>query len=207
MVSGTVIGCTRRVDDLTDPYLASAYLSATATRNEMPAFGARLSWLRSVVRARHSVLLGTWAVDSVGGIAEPVYYPVRPAAPISIACLGIIQREVDECPSFSSLAVTRQTHRVGMVESPPDRPAAASELAEALGGQTECFYYAFGEFDIVTIMELPDDAAAGRVLSLAVTSSGRVKSLRTHRLISAEEAPDMFSKAQAAVAVYKVPGG
>ncbi len=92
-----------------------------------------------------------------------------------------------------------------MVETPPDRPAAASELAEALGGQTECFYYAFGEFDIVTIMELPDDAAAA-ALSLAVTSSGRVKSLRTHRLISAEEAPDMFSKAQAAVAVYKVPG-
>ena len=93
-----------------------------------------------------------------------------------------------------------------MVATPPDRPAAASELAEALGGHAECFYYAFGEFDIVTIMELPDDAAAA-ALSLAVTSSGRVKSLRTHRLISAEEAPAMFSKAQAAVAVYKVPGG
>ncbi len=30
------------------------------------------------------------------------------------------------------------------------------------------------------IMDLPDDAAAA-ALSLAVTSSGRVKSLRTHR--------------------------
>ena len=26
-----------------------------------------------------------------------------------------------------------------MVETPPDRPAAAKELAEALGGTTECF--------------------------------------------------------------------
>ena len=53
--------------------------------------------------------------------------------------------------------------------------------------------HAFGEFDLVTIMDLPDDAAAA-ALSLAVTSSGRVKSLRTHRLISAEGAPEMFSK-------------
>jgi uncharacterized protein with GYD domain len=92
-----------------------------------------------------------------------------------------------------------------MVATPPDRPAAAKELAEALGGTTECFYYAFGEFDLVTIMDLPDDAAAA-ALSLAVTSSGRVKSLRTHRLISAEKTPEMFSKAQAAVASYKVAG-
>jgi uncharacterized protein with GYD domain len=93
-----------------------------------------------------------------------------------------------------------------MVEAPPDRPGAASELAAALGGEVECFYYAFGAFDIVTIMDLPDDAAAA-ALSLAVTSSGRVKDLRTHRLISADEAPAMFTKAQTAVAVYEVPGG
>jgi uncharacterized protein with GYD domain len=93
-----------------------------------------------------------------------------------------------------------------MVEKPPDRPGAASDLAEALGGQMESFYFAFGEFDIVTIMDLPDDAAAA-ALSLAVTSSGRVKSIRTHRLIAAEEASAMFSKAQTAVGAYKVPGG
>lgn len=93
-----------------------------------------------------------------------------------------------------------------MIETPPDRPGAATKLAEALGGKTECFYYAFGEFDIVTIFELPDDAAAA-ALSLAVTSTGRVKNLRTHRLISAEEAPAMFAQAKTAVSSYEVPGG
>ena len=93
----------------------------------------------------------------------------------------------------------------GMIETPPDRAGAAAKLAEALGGTTECFYYAFGEFDLVTIMELPDDAAAA-ALSLAVTSSGRVKRLSTHRLISAEEAPAMFEQAKTAVASYEVPG-
>ena len=89
----------------------------------------------------------------------------------------------------------------GMIETPPDRAGAAAKLAEALGGTTECFYYAFGEFDLVTIMELPDAA-----LSLAVTSSGRVKRLSTHRLSSAEEAPAMFEQAKTAVASYEVPG-
>ena len=93
-----------------------------------------------------------------------------------------------------------------MIETPPDRPSAAAKLAEALGGSTDCFYFAFGEFDLVTIMDLPDDAAAA-ALSLAVTSTGRVKSLKTHRLISAEEAPAMFAHAQTAVGSYEVPGG
>jgi uncharacterized protein with GYD domain len=94
----------------------------------------------------------------------------------------------------------------GMIAAPPDRPHAAAKLSEALGGTTDCFYYAFGEFDIVTIMDLPDDAAAA-ALSLAVTSTGRVKDLRTHRLISSEEAPAMFAAAQKAVGSYEVPGG
>jgi uncharacterized protein with GYD domain len=93
-----------------------------------------------------------------------------------------------------------------MIETPPDRPAAAAKLAEGLGGSMDCFYYAFGEFDLVTIMELPDDAAAA-ALSLAVTSTGRVKDLRTHRLVGGEEAPAMFAAAQKAVGVYEVPGG
>jgi uncharacterized protein with GYD domain len=92
------------------------------------------------------------------------------------------------------------------IETPPDRPNAAAKLAERLGGKADCFYYAFGEFDIVTIFDLPDDAAAA-ALSLAVTSTGRVKSLRTHRLIDADEAPAMFAHAKEAVSAYQVPGG
>jgi len=58
----------------------------------------------------------------------------------------------------------------------------------------------------VTIMDLPDDSAAA-ALSLAVTSTGRVKDLRTHRLIAPDEAQAMFSQAQKAVGAYEVPGG
>jgi uncharacterized protein with GYD domain len=94
----------------------------------------------------------------------------------------------------------------GMIETPPDRPGAAVKLAEALGGSVDCFYLAFGEFDLVTIMDLPDDAAAA-ALSIGVTSTGRVASLTTHRLLDASETPAMFARAKAAVASYEVPGG
>ena len=109
-------------------------------------------------------------------------------------------------PKFLILASYTSEAWNKMIQDPPDRPGAAGQLAEALGGGMECFYFAFGEFDIVTILDLPDDAAAAAV-SLAVTSSGRVKSIRTHRLIAADEAPDMFAKAKTAVATYQVPGG
>ena len=53
-----------------------------------------------------------------------------------------------------------------MIDAPRAPPGAAAKLAEALGGQAECvFDDAFGEFDIVTMMELPRRRSGGRGLS------------------------------------------
>jgi uncharacterized protein with GYD domain len=109
-------------------------------------------------------------------------------------------------PKYLILASYTDEAWRGMIETPPDRPGAAVKLAEALGGSVECFYLAFGEFDLVTIMDLPDDAAAA-ALSIGVTGSGRVRRLRTHRLLEASEAPAMFAKARDTVGSYQVPGG
>jgi uncharacterized protein with GYD domain len=92
-----------------------------------------------------------------------------------------------------------------LLQAPQDRPSAAAELAKSLGGTVECFYYALGEFDFVTIMDLPDDEAA-EALSLAVTSSGRVKDIVAHRLFDADQAATMFGRAKSAVGGYQVPG-
>jgi uncharacterized protein with GYD domain len=92
-----------------------------------------------------------------------------------------------------------------LLQAPQDRPSAAAELAKSLGGDVECFYYALGEFDFATIMDLPDDEAAG-ALCLAVTASGRVKEITSHRLFDGEQSADMFSKARAAVSGYRPPG-
>ena len=47
-----------------------------------------------------------------------------------------------------------------LVNEPQDRSAAARELADSLGGKLLGFWYAFGEFDGVFLMEAPDNASA-----------------------------------------------
>lgn len=54
------------------------------------------------------------------------------------------------------------------IEDSPSRLDDARELAESLGGKLTDFYLTFGEYDIVTVSEMPDDETAAQfVLSVA----------------------------------------
>jgi uncharacterized protein with GYD domain len=80
------------------------------------------------------------------------------------------------------------------------RRDAIAALAESAGGRLECFYFAFGERDVFTVVELPDNQSAAAV-SLAVNASGSV-STRTVVLLDPEE---MDAAAQRSVD-YRRPG-
>jgi uncharacterized protein with GYD domain len=54
-----------------------------------------------------------------------------------------------------------------MVENPQDRSRAAAEVAESLGAKLTDFYFAFGEFDVVFLLEAPDNATAA-ALAMAI---------------------------------------
>ena len=58
-----------------------------------------------------------------------------------------------------------------LLSEPQDRSAAAREVAESLGGKLLGFWFAFGEFDGVFLMEAPDNASAA-ALSMAVGAGG-----------------------------------
>jgi len=109
-------------------------------------------------------------------------------------------------PKYLYLASYTRDAWKGMIESPPDRAGAIARLTESVGGSTDAVFWAFGEFDVVVLADLPDDSAAAAV-SVAVTSSGRIAGCRTHRLVTMEEAPAMLASARAAVAAYERPGG
>jgi uncharacterized protein with GYD domain len=65
------------------------------------------------------------------------------------------------------------------------RHGVVQDAVKALGGTLEAFYFAFGDDDVVGIMELPDnETAAG--FALETSSSGRV-SVSTTVLITPEE--------------------
>jgi len=58
-------------------------------------------------------------------------------------------------------------------------------MAEGLGGHLESFDFAFGEDDVYTIVELPDNKTAAAV-ALAVNSTGHT-GVRTVVLMTPEE--------------------
>jgi uncharacterized protein with GYD domain len=89
-----------------------------------------------------------------------------------------------------------------LVNEPQDRSAAAREVAESLGGKLLGFWFAFGEFDGVFLMDAPDNASAA-ALAMAVGAGGAV-SVETTVLLDMDEAQEAMRKAGAAT--YRPPG-
>jgi uncharacterized protein with GYD domain len=90
-----------------------------------------------------------------------------------------------------------------LVNQPVDRSSAAREVAESLGGKLLGFWYAFGEFDGVFLMEAPDNASAA-ALAMAVGAGGALSNIETTVLLDMDEAQEAMRKA--AAATYRPPG-
>ena len=90
-----------------------------------------------------------------------------------------------------------------LLDQPQDRSAAAREMADSLGGKLLGFWYAFGEFDGVFLMEAPDNASAAAV-AMAVGASGALSDIETTVLLDMDEAQEAMRKA--AGATYRPPG-
>jgi uncharacterized protein with GYD domain len=71
---------------------------------------------------------------------------------------------------------------------------------QALGGKVEAFYYAFGDTDVITIVDLPDNVKAAAV-ALATAGSGTVR-IRTTPLLTVED----VDKALEVKIQYRAPG-
>ena len=102
--------------------------------------------------------------------------------------------------SYSSDAIK------AMVANPTDREAAARELIEALGGKLHHLFFAFGEYDVVCLIEGPDDMfmMAG---AATVGSSGTISASKTTKLMSSAEAMSALKKAGEVSSAYAAPHG
>ncbi len=81
------------------------------------------------------------------------------------------------------------------------RRAVVEKACSSVGGKLDALYYSFGETDVVTIMDLPDNVTAAGV-ALLVAASGTID-IKTTVLLTPEEV-------DAAVKVggdYRPPGG
>ena len=91
-----------------------------------------------------------------------------------------------------------------LVQNPQNRLEAIRPVVERLGGRVISFDYAFGDYDVVAIMEAPDNVSAA-ALAMAVGSGGALRDYKTTVLLSMEEAMEAMRKA--GDAGYRPPGG
>ena len=98
--------------------------------------------------------------------------------------------------SYSSSSVA------AMVAHPTDRAAAIRTVLKRMGGKLQGMWFSFGEFDVVAVIELPDNVDAAAV-AMAIGATGSVADYRTTPLLTTAQAKEAMEKA--AGAGYKPP--
>ena len=89
-----------------------------------------------------------------------------------------------------------------MVHNPQDRSEAIKTPVEKLGGKVERFWMAFGEYDVVGVVEMPDNVAAA-AFAMAVEAGGACSNVKTTPLMSTQEGIEAMRKA--ATCGYRAP--
>jgi uncharacterized protein with GYD domain len=89
------------------------------------------------------------------------------------------------------------------VKNPQNRIDVIRPVIERLGGRIECAYFAFGDYDVIGIMEMPDNVSAA-AFSLAGSAGGGIKAVKTTPLLTIDEGIEAMRKA--AGAGYRPPG-
>ena len=107
-------------------------------------------------------------------------------------------------PHYLLQVAYEPTAIAALIASPQDRTEAIRPVVEKLGGKIENFFYAFGDYDVVAIVELKENAGAA-AFSLAASAGGAIKSIRTTPLMSTSEGIEAFKRA--ATCGYKAPAG
>ncbi|HVN60332.1 MAG TPA: GYD domain-containing protein [Gaiellaceae bacterium] len=86
----------------------------------------------------------------------------------------------------------------GLIEQPDvDHAAQASKMVASLGGEVLGYWYAFGEFDGMVLIEAPDSTTVAAV-AMAIGGTGEVSRLETTVLMTMDEARVAARKAQTA---------
>lgn len=81
-----------------------------------------------------------------------------------------------------------------LIHNPQNRMDAIRPAIEKLGGKMINGYFAFGDYDVVVILELPDNVAAAAI-AIAFAGGGACKSVKTTPLMTAADGIDALKKA------------
>jgi len=81
-----------------------------------------------------------------------------------------------------------------LIKRPQNRGEAVRKSIEKLGGTIGGYWLSFGDYDVVAIIEMPDNVSAA-AFALAAAAGGGCKSVKTTPLLSAEDGMAAMQKA------------
>ena len=93
-----------------------------------------------------------------------------------------------------------------MIEVPQDRPAELRKAVEAFAGKLHQFYFAFGAFDGIAIVEFPDNESCV-ACGLTLSGAGGNAQLVTTVLVTPAEGQEAMHRARLARSGYRAPAG
>jgi uncharacterized protein with GYD domain len=82
-----------------------------------------------------------------------------------------------------------------VVNNPQDRVEAVRPAIEKLGGRIENAWFAFGDYDVVIVTEMPTNVDAAAI-SIAFAAGGACKAVQTTPLFSVAEGLEALRKAK-----------
>lgn len=84
-----------------------------------------------------------------------------------------------------------------LVDKPQNRIEAVRPAIEKLGGKIESAWFAFGEYDVVLIVEMPTNVDASAI-AMAFAAGGACRNVKTTPLLTIEEGVKAMEKAAGA---------
>ncbi len=81
-----------------------------------------------------------------------------------------------------------------VVEKQQNRMEAIRPAVEKLGGRIKDAWFAFGDYDVIAVFEMPDHINAA-ALSIALSAGGACRSVKTTPLISIEDGIEAIKRA------------
>jgi uncharacterized protein with GYD domain len=93
----------------------------------------------------------------------------------------------------------------GMVAKPEDRAEQVSKLCQKAGGKLLSYYVTFGEYDFISIAEMPSHREVSAVV-LTAAAGGGVTDLKTTVAMTTAEAKEIFAATGKLTSGYRAPG-
>jgi uncharacterized protein with GYD domain len=109
---------------------------------------------------------------------------------------GCFQQRSADMPLYLYQAAYTSQSLAAQMKSPSNRLDTVAEQIRSTGVRFVAGGFAFGDHDIVVVMEAPDDTAMAAV-SIAIAAGGAVRNARTTRLLSGAEYVEALKKASA----------